>query len=624
RIETGEIESQLLQVAGVREAVVLVRSDANGQKALCAYYTPDAETELAVNDLRSALAQELPGYMIPSYFVELEHLPLTPNGKVDRKALPALEDEVGSGTEYVAPRNKLEAKLATIWKDVLGLSKEIGVHDNFFDIGGHSLRATTLVSKIHKTLNVDLPLRDVFRHSTIESMAVAIARLDQQQFVSIPVAEDREVYPQSFAQKRLFILNQLEGAELSYNMPEAMLLEGALDRSRFEETFRKLVARHEILRTGLEMMDGEASQRVYQDVNFAVEFYQVEEQKVEETVRGFIRPFDLAKPPLLRVGLAQLAPERHILMYDMHHIISDGVSMEIFVDEFVRLYGGEPLEPLRIQYKDYTVWQHSPEQQERLQQQETYWLSRFQGELPVLEMPTDYPRPAVQSYEGQTLEFFFDASKTEGLKQLASETGTTLFMVLLAAYNVLLHKYSGQEDVIVGTPIAGRNHEDVQPLIGMFLNTLAIRSYPASEKTFLSYLNEVKETTLHAFEHQNYPFEQLVDKVQVTRDLSRNPLFDTMFTMQNTENEAFELEGLRMTPYPGLLDTAKFDISLDVGEENGGLDYSFEYATALYKRETIERLAKHYEQLLLTIVSRPDAKIAELSLLTAEEKEEMI
>ncbi|MBY0116224.1 non-ribosomal peptide synthetase [Paenibacillus xylanexedens] len=625
RIETGEIESQLLRVKGVREAVVLVRSDdANGQKMLCAYYTPDTGAKLLVNDLRSALAQELPGYMIPSYFVELEHLPLTPNGKLDRKALPAPEGEAGSGTQYVAPRNELEMKLVVIWQEVLGLTKEIGIHDNFFDIGGHSLRATTLVSKIHKDLNVDLPLRDVFRHSTIESMAAVIYRLDEQTFVAIPVADDREVYPQSFAQKRLFILNQLEGAELSYNMPEAMLLEGALDRTRFEETCRKLVTRHEMLRTGFEMVDGEASQRIYQDVNFAVEFYQADEQEVETVVHGFVRPFDLAKPPLLRVGLVELAPERHILMYDMHHIISDGVSMEIFVEEFVRLYGGEQLEPLRIQYKDYTVWQHSQEQQERLRHQGTYWLDMFQGELPVLEMPTDYPRPAVQSYEGQTLEFFFDASKTDGLKQLASETGTTLFMVLLAAYNVLLHKYSGQEDVIVGTPIAGRNHGDVQPLIGIFLNTLAIRSYPVSEKTFLSYLNEVKETTLHAFEHQNYPFEQLVDKVQVTRDLSHNPLFDTMFTMQNTENEQFELEGLRLIPYPSVLDTAKFDISLDVGEENGGLDYSFEYATALYKRETIERLAKHYEQLLVTIVNRPDAKIAELNLLTAAEKEEIV
>ncbi|BFH71003.1 hypothetical protein PsJ27TS7_50030 [Paenibacillus dendritiformis] len=624
RIETGEIESQLLRVEGVREAVVLVRSDANGQKTLCAYYTLDTGAELAVNDLRSTLAQELPGYMIPSYFVELEGLPLTPNGKIDRKALPAPEGEAGSGTEYVAPRNELETRLAAIWQEVLGLAKEIGVHDNFFDIGGHSLRATTLVSKVHKELSVDLPLRDVFRHSTIESMAAAISRLDEQTFVAIPVADDREVYPQSFAQKRLFILNQLEDAELSYNMPEAMLLEGALDRTRFEEAFRKLMARHEMLRTGFEMVDGEASQRIYQDLNFTVEFYRADEQEAEETVRRFVRPFDLAKPPLLRVGLVELAPERHILMYDMHHIISDGVSMEIFVEEFVRLYGGEQLEPLRIQYKDYTVWQHSQEQKERLQHQEAYWLDMFQGELPVLEMPTDYPRPAVQSYEGQTLEFFFDASKTDGLKQLASETGTTLFMVLLAAYKVLLHKYSGQEDVIVGTPIAGRNHGDVQPLIGIFLNTLAIRSYPASEKTFLSYLNEVKETTLHAFEHQNYPFEELVDKVQVPRDLSRNPLFDTLFTMQNTENEEFELEGLRLVPYPSALDTAKFDISLDVGEENGGLDYSFEYATALYKRETIERVAKHYEQLLVAIVSRPDAKIAELNLLTAEEKEQIL
>ncbi|WP_434753191.1 amino acid adenylation domain-containing protein [Paenibacillus amylolyticus] len=624
RIETGEIESQLLRLEGVRETVVLVRSDANGEKALCAYYTPDTGAELAVNDLRSALAQELPGYMIPSYFVELDHLPLTPNGKIDRRALPAPEGEAGSGVEYVAPRNELETKLELIWQEVLGLEKAIGIHDNFFDIGGHSLRATTLVSKIHKELNVDLPLRDVFRHSVIESMAATISQLDEQKFVSIPAADDREVYPQSFAQKRLFILNQLEGAELSYNMPEAMLLEGALDRTRFEEAFRKLIMRHEMLRTGFEMVDGEASQRIYEEVNFAVEFYRGDEQKAEETVRRFVRPFDLAKPPLLRVGLVELAPERHILMYDMHHIISDGVSMEIFVEEFVRLYGGERLEPLRIQYKDYTVWQHSQEQKERLQHQEAYWLGMFQGELPVLEMPTDYPRPSVQSYEGQTLEYFFDASKTDSLKQLASETGTTLFMVLLAAYNVLLHKYSGQEDVIVGTPIAGRNHGDVQPLIGIFLNTLAIRSYPASEKTFLSYLNEVKETTLHAFEHQNYPFEELVDKVQVNRDLSRNPLFDTLFTMQNTENEDFELDGLRLIPYASELDTAKFDISLDVGEENGGLDYSFEYATALYKRETIERLAKHYEQLLVTIVSRPDAKIAELSMLTADEEEQIL
>ncbi|WP_281944495.1 condensation domain-containing protein, partial [Paenibacillus tyrfis] len=590
RIEIGEVETQLLKVDKVREAVVVIREDGNGQKALCAYFT--AEEELQASGLRSAMSQELPGYMIPSYFVQLERLPLTPNGKIDRKALPAPEGGA-SGSEYTAPRTPLEAKLVRIWQEVLAVAT-VGVKDNFFDLGGHSLRATTLVSKIHKELNVDLPLRDVFRYSTVEEMAQAIARMEEGAFSAIPVAEEREHYPLSSAQKRLFILHQLEGAEQSYNMPGAMLLEGALDRTRFEEAFRELIARHETLRTGFEMVNGEAVQRIYSQVDFAVEYVQASEEAAGEAVQDFVRTFDLAKPPLLRVGLVELAAERYILMFDMHHIISDGVSMEVLVEEFVRLYDGEELEPLRIQYKDYAAWQQSDAQQEQLKRQEAYWLDQFQGELPVLEMPTDYARPAVQSYEGHTLHFFMDAQKSESLKRLAAESGATLYMVLLAAYTIVLHKYTGQQDVVVGTPIAGRNHSDVQPLIGMFINTLAIRSYPAGEKTFLGYLEEVKETMFGAYEHQNYPFEELVDKVQVARDLSRNPLFDTMFTLQNTESKDFELEGLRLAPYPSEYGMAKFDLSLDVIEDNDGLEYVLEYATALYKRETVERLAKHF------------------------------
>ncbi|WP_317957519.1 condensation domain-containing protein, partial [Paenibacillus chitinolyticus] len=488
---------------------------------------------------------------------------------------------------------------------------------------GHSLRATTLVGKVHKELNVDLPLRDVFRHSTVEEMAAAIANMERQEHVSIPLAEERDHYPQSSAQKRLYILNQLEGAELSYNMPGALLLEGALDPNRFGEAFRRLTRRHETLRTGFEMVNGEAVQRVYADVDFSVEHFSVAEEEAAETVRDFVRPFDLAKPPLLRVGLVEMAPERHVLLFDMHHIVSDGVSMDVLVEEFVRLYSGEALEPLRIQYKDYAVWQQSETQKEQLKRQEAYWLDVFRGELPVLELPTDYARPAVQSYEGRTLEYFLEAQKSDALKQLAAETGTTLYMVLFAAYTVMLHKYTGQEDLIVGTPIAGRNHGDVEPLIGMFINTLAIRSYPAAEKTFLSYLQEVKETTLGAYEHQNYPFEELVEKVQVARDLSRNPIFDTMFTLQNTDNKDFELEGLRLTSYPSDSTMAKFDLSLDVMEDSGGLDYSFEYSTALYRKETVEMMARHFEQLLGAIAEKPEAKIAELELLTLSEKEQL-
>ncbi|MEB4785075.1 condensation domain-containing protein, partial [Paenibacillus jamilae] len=290
----------------------------------------------------------------------------------------------------------------------------------------------------------------------------------------------------------------------------------------------------------------------------------------------------------------------------------------------VRLYSGEQLEPLRIQYKDYAVWQQSDEQKAQLAKQEAYWLDMFRGELPVLELPTDYPRPAMQSYQGRTLQLFMDSEKSEGLKRLAAENGATLYMVLLAGYTMLLHKYTGQEDVVVGTPIAGRNHSDVQPLIGMFVNTLAIRSYPAAGKTFLDYLKEIKETTLGAFEHQNYPFEELVDKVNVARDLSRNPLFDTMFALQNTENLEIQLPGLHLSTYASEEIVSKFDLSLDVTEIEEGLEYLFEYATTLYKTETVEKLAAHYLQLLESILRNPSATIAELGILTPSEKEQIL
>ncbi|MVP02592.1 non-ribosomal peptide synthetase, partial [Paenibacillus lutrae] len=620
RIELGEIEAHLLKVESIQKATIVVRESAGGEKQLCAYFV--AHKDLQASYLRSELARELPGYMIPSYFVQMEDMPLTANGKVDRRALPAPEESVHTGAEHIEPRTPLELALSVLWKSVLGLEK-VGVKDNFFELGGHSLRATTLVSKLHQELNIVLPLRDVFRYPTIEEMAQVIARMEEQDYSAIPAAAEADYYPLSSAQKRLFILHQLEGAQQSYNMPGAMLLEGSLDRERLEEAFRGLIARHETLRTGFEIVSGEAVQRVCREADFAVEYVQTSEEKAGQVVHDFIRSFDLAKPPLLRVGLIELGPERHILLLDMHHIISDGVSMDVLMEEFVRLYSKEHLEPLRIQYKDYAVWQQSDVQQEQLKVQEAYWLDIYQGELPVLEMPADYARPAVQSYEGHAIGFFIDEKKSGELQRLAAQSGSTLYMVLLAAYTILLHKYTGQEDLVVGTTIAGRNHGDVQPLIGMFVNTLAIRNYPTGEKTFLSYLEEVKETTLGAYDHQNYPFEELVENVQAARDLSRNPIFDTMFSLQNTESKEFELQGLRMAPYPSGFAMAKFDLSLDISEEGGGLDCSLEYAVSLYKRETVERLAKHFEQLLDAIVSQPEARIASLDIMTAEEKQQI-
>nr|WP_083858705.1 non-ribosomal peptide synthetase [Paenibacillus sp. OSY-SE] len=620
RIELGEVEAHLLKVQPVQEGTVVARETGSGEKQLCAYFV--AESTLSASELRGAMAQQLPGYMIPSYFVQLERMPLTPNGKVDQKALPAPEEHVQTGTEYIAPRTPQEEQLARIWQEVLGLEK-VGVNDNFFELGGHSLRATTMASKLHKELSIELPLRDVFKHPTLEAMAERIAGLGQQMYTSIPLVEEQAHYPLSSAQKRLYILHQLEGAELSYNMPNMLLLEGALDRERFEAAFRKLIARHESFRTGFEMINGEPMQRIYENVDFAVEYMQASDKEAEARLRQFVRAFKLEEPPLLRVGLIELAQERHILMFDMHHIVSDGTSMGILINEFVRLYGGEELQPLRIQYKDFAAWQQSDARQEQMKQQEAYWLQALGGELPVLEMPTDHVRPAVQSFRGDILQFVIGRDQCAALRHIGSENGATLYMVLLAAYTALLHKYTGQEDIIVGTPIAGRNHGDVQPLIGMFVNTLAIRNYPMGEKTFHSYLEEVKDTTLGAYENQNYPFEDLVENVQVARDMSRNPIFDTMFILQNAEQGEMNINGLHIANYQSEHTVSKFDLTFQAEEAEEEIVCSIEYATELYELETVERMAGHFTQLIDAVVGNPHARLASLQMVTAEEQDQI-
>ncbi|WP_025028834.1 non-ribosomal peptide synthetase [Caldalkalibacillus mannanilyticus] len=621
RIELGEVEAQLLKQENIKEGIVLARQDQVGHKLLCAYYV--ADQALSSHELRKSLAEKLPSYMLPSYFVQLAQFPLTVNGKIDRKALPAPEEGVQSGAEYVAPRNEMEAQLVQLWHEVLGIER-IGIKDNFFDLGGHSLRATTLVAKIHREMDIALPLRAVFQAPTLEMMAEELFKLEKNKHDSIPIVEEREVYPVSSAQKRLYILHQLEGAALSYNMPDEMVLEGKLDLVRMEAAFKQLIQRHESLRTGFEMIEGEPVQRVYQDVPFAVEYVKATEEEAEEIIQRFVREFNLEQPPLLRVGLIEVAPDRHILMLDTHHMISDGVSSTILMEEFVRLYEGESLPPLRIQYKDYAVWQQSQVQSEQTKQQEAYWLDVFAGDLPVLEMPTDHVRPALQNFSGGSFEFIIPPDISKKLKKLAAQTGSTLYMLLLATYTTLLHKYSGQEDVIVGTPIAGRAHADLEAVIGMFVNTLAIRSYPSGEKTFLHYLNEIKEITLSAYEHQEYPFEELVEKVVVNRDLSRNALFDTMFVLQNIEHTEREITGLQLKPYSQEHQIAKFDLTFVAVESDEEIACNIQYRTSLYEQKTIERMAYHLLQLVTNLVHHPEREIASLEMMSPEEQTELM
>ena len=621
RIELGEVEAHLLQIEGVKEAVVTVIAGERETDAaeLCAYVTVTGSSELGAKEMRSKLAEGLPSYMLPTHIISLPEMPLTPNGKLDRKALP--KPEVGGQSEvaYVAPRTPVEAEVARLWEEVLGLER-VGIRDNFFALGGHSLRAMTLVSRMHQALETEVPLREVFLYPTVEELAAVISVREQKAYAAIPRVEARDYYPLSSAQKRMYILQQLEEAGKSYNMPGMLLLEGELNRARFEAAFGLLIARHETLRTAFELVQGEPMQRVKEAVDFEVAYVGVaSKEEVEARVRDFVQPFDLSEAPLLRVELIEWAEERYVLLLDMHHIISDGASMDILVEEFARLYREEKLPELRIQYKDYAVWQQSEANKEQMKEHEAYWLKALAGELPVLELPTDAARPAVRQSDGAAFDFELDSHQRDALHELAAQHGSTLYMVLLAAYTILLHKYSGQEDIIVGTPIASRTHPDIEPLIGMFVNTLAIRTYPHGSMPFLSYLQEMKETALGAYEHQDYLFEQLVENVQVNRDLSRNPVFDAMFVLQNTENTGIRMEGLELKPYQSEYTIAKFDLVLDVREESNGLSCNLQYATALFNRETAQRMAKHFAHLVDSIIEAPEAEIADLSMLSSKE-----
>ncbi|KRF09858.1 non-ribosomal peptide synthetase [Paenibacillus sp. Soil787] len=621
RIELGEIEAAILRHHQVKEAVVLVVEDGGGEKALAVYYT--LETEAAAADLKDDLLQELPAYMVPSYFIQMERLPLTPNGKIDRKALPKPEGELKSAAVYEAPINLTEANLLPLWQEILK-TEHIGVTDNFFENGGHSLKAMMLISKIQQELKVEVPIKVLFDRPTIRQIAKYIQGADEQVYAAIRSAERRDYYPVSSAQKRMFVLNRLDPDGTSINMPGAMLLEGPLDVEGFRGAFQALVARHDTLRTSFDTADGEPVQIVHPQVELRIPVREANEEDAVGMLNEFIRPFNLSKAPLLRVELIRFAAERHLFLFDLHHIISDGTSMGLIVKEFMFLYQGNHLPELAIQYKDFSVWQHEWIGSEVMKRQETFWVEMFGGDVPVLEIPTDYPRPPIQSFEGNKVIVHTDKELQEALRRLASESGTTLFMVMLAAYNVLLAKYTGQGDIVVGTPIAGRSHPDLQSIIGMFVGTLALRNRVDSKLPFAEFLAEVKMNMLHIYDNQDYPFEALVEQVDVRRDMSRNPLFDTMFVLQNIELEAMELDGLSISP--SILDNpiAKFDLTIEAREEEEGIELCFVYRTKLFKQETVQCMADHFLNILHTAVADPYQTISHMDMLSDAEKKHLL
>jgi len=629
RVEYGEIEAVVDHEKGIEKSVVKAFERENGELTLILYYTLKDGGQIDGEKIKEILKNKLPDYMIPSIYAQIEEIPLTPNGKIDRNALEDLGKNQIPATSnsakdaYELPGNEMEMKLAGIWEEVLGV-KNIGINDNFFAMGGHSLKAITLISKIHKELNIQISLKDMFVYSTIKALTKYLESSKEGEYEFIQNVEEKECYPVSSAQKRLYVLRQMEGASTVYNVPTAIVVEGNLCRIQLEEVFRKLIRRHETLRTSFGISEGEPVQRIYKDVEFNLEYTETEEDKVNEILKGFIRPFELEKAPLFRVGLIKLSKEKHILIIDIHHIITDGTSMNILIKEFAYLYNRQELPELKIQYKDFSAWQDVYLRSEKAKKQEEFWLEKFKGEIPVLNIPTDYRRPLTQSFEGDRINFTVNSTLTGRLNQLTRNNGATLYITLLAACNVLLSKYTGQEDIIVGSPVAGRKHADLNSLVGMFVNTLAMRNKPESHITFETFLERVKENTIKSLENQDYQFEELIEKLELRRDISRNPLFDIMFILQNTENKPLDIKGLNIKTYEIQSNITKFDLKFEAIEGVEGISFNLEYSTKLFKRETMERMVQHFLNILEDIVKNPKKKLYEIDMISEKEKRQIL
>ncbi|APH47821.1 non-ribosomal peptide synthetase [Bacillus amyloliquefaciens] len=618
RIELGEIEAKISQAENVTESAAVIRKNKADENEICAYFT--ADQALSPEDLRKTLSESLPEYMIPAHFIQMNQFPLTANGKIDKKALPEPQAEAVQ-KEYEAPKTEAEQKLADIWEGILGV--KAGVTDNFFTIGGHSLKAMMMTAKIQEHFQKEVPIKVLFEKPTIQELAHYLENEseEEQQFEPIRQAPYQKHYPVSSAQRRMYILNQLGQASTSYNVPAVLLLEGSVDKNRLEEAMQALINRHETLRTSFDMADGEVVQTIHKNVSFELETAEGREEDAEELTKAFIRPFALNRAPLVRSKLIRLEEDRHLLLIDMHHIITDGSSMGIFIGDLAKLYQGTELELPKIHYKDFSVWQR---EKANLDQHEAYWLDTFKGDLPVLDLPLDFPRPAERSFEGERVIFGLDKQVTAQIKKLLADTDTTMYMFLLAAFQVLLSKYSGQEDIIVGSPAAGRQHPDLQDVPGMFVNTVALRSHPAGKKTFKQFLDEVKTASLQAFEHQSYPLEELIEKLPLTRDTSRSPLFSVLFNMQNMEIPALRLGDLEISSYSMHHHVAKFDLSLEAAERGEEVGLSFDYAKALFADETIRRWSAHFVNLIKACAENPDIQLADASLLSAPEREALL
>lgn len=611
RIELGEIESHLRTIGGIDEVVVVNRKDENGDTYLCAYYVSGAEVD--VTELRETLGSTVPDFMLPSYFIRLERMPLNANGKIDRKRLP--EPEAVAAAGYCEPRDQLEKALVEIWSDILAIDASgIGIDANFFQMGGHSLKATILISRIHKTFNVKITLAEMFEAPTVRGLSEYIRERMTEQFSGVRPVEEKEYYPLSPVQERLFIFQQMKLDNTSLNLPHVVVIEGKLDRDRVQRTFDGLIGRHESMRSSFGLLGDETYQKIHppEEVNFKVRYGVINEgEPVESRMRDFVIPFDLSQVPLLRVQILTILSENgkepgsHYMMFDMHHIISDGISMGLFLQEFMDIYADRVLPELPLQYRDFAVWQRQYIKSESYRRCEDYWLSRFNDPPAPLRLPTDHPRHEARRFEGRRYFAEIEPGLSAKMNRLASETGSTLFMVMMAAYSLLLSKYTGHEDIVVGSGVAGRPHADLEKIMGFFINMLAMRNKPNGDKTFLDFLAEVRTNTLDALANQDYQYEELVAKLGLQGDAGGNPLFETILQFQNFYIPEIDIPGIELKHHPYESGTSRFDLVIYTWEEGSKIQLMVLYSSSLFELSSMEKLVKRFIEVLTQAMETP-------------------
>jgi acyl carrier protein len=645
RIELGEIEAVLRQQPGVTDALVLMQ-ERGTEKRLMGYVTCEAvgQTERQGGEkavgrrIRERVAKQLPDYMVPASVIEIKTWPLTPNGKIDQKALLSAEGGDEERTKgYVGPQTAVEELMSGIWEEVLGVGRG-RADDNFFEIGGHSLLATQIVSRVRALFQIEMPLRSLFESPTIAGLSRSVEnaiKLGAAQAAAPPIkcVERSDAVPLSFAQQRLWFLDQLMPNSSVYIVPTILKITGQFNLAAFKQSLDEVIRRHETLRTTFAMKEGKPVQVIAPAQSLELPVIDLSDLPLTErevAVEAYIveeiqRPFDLTRGPLLRATLLQLGVQEHVLLFAMHHIVSDDWSKGVLIREVAALYEAfsqglpSPLPERSLQYADFAHWQREWLTGEVLETQLAYWRRQLSGTLTPLELPTDRPRPASPSFRGAHIPVRLSSDLTEKLKKLSRREGATLFMTLLAAFKTLLHRYTSREDIIVGTPIANRTRGEIEDLIGFFVNTLVLRSDFSGNPTFCELLGRMRETTLGAYAHQDLPFEKLVEDLNLSRQLGQTPLLQVVFTLQNAPMPPLELSGMTLEVESVDSGTAKFDLVLNMAETEEGLAGWLEYNRDLFEDATISRMQRHFEKLLASIVEQPEARLDDLEILTDEE-----